>query len=157
MEKDAGGSHRGSGSTLLLVVILLGVGSRRLTRLLTVALTRTALSSPKTHENEPDGTSISADTVFVTGSILERMPFLSVSIHTLSALVAIPPSLLAGPRGRVATTRFVLMSAGDLVLSPLFGTKLLPNPEAKPEHGRLPTSMARTTLVVFVSRRFIVV
>src|SRR5438093_5127474 len=141
MEPAPAVRNRGSGPTLILSVTLLVFGSTRLTRLFSVLLTHTALSSPKTHENEPDGTSISADTVFVTGSILERMPFLSVSIHTLSALVAIPPSLLAGPRGRVATTRFVLMSAGDLVLSPLFGTKLLPNPDANPEHGRFATSM----------------
>src|SRR5213592_705657 len=111
MEPAPAVRNRGSGPTLILSVTLLVFGSTRLTRLFSVLLTHTALSSPKTHENEPDGTSISADTVFVTGSILERMPFLSVSIH------------------------------------------MLPNPDAKPEHGRLPTSMARTTLLVFVSRR----
>ena len=91
--------------------------------------------------------------MFVVGSILERMPFLSVSIQTLSELVAIPPSLSAGPYGKEATTRFVLISMRDRVLSPQFGTQMLPNPAANPEHGRLPTSITAATVFVFTSRR----
>src|SRR5947208_1432437 len=65
MEPAPAVRNRGSGPTLILSVTLLVFGSTRLTRLFSVLLTHTALSSPKTHENEPDGTSISADTVFV--------------------------------------------------------------------------------------------
>src|SRR5215831_9246115 len=94
--------------------------------------------------------------LFVAGSIRERTPFLSVSIQTESMLVAIPPSLLAGAKGRVALTLFVFVSMRDIVLSPQFGTQILPKPQASPEHGRLPTSTAATTVLVFTSRRWTV-
>src|SRR5438552_1424325 len=44
----------------------------------------------------------------------------------------------------------------ESVLSPQFGTQTLPKPHASPEHGRLPTSTAVTTVLVFTSRRWTV-
>src|SRR5262249_51385851 len=128
-------------------------GSTRDKRLFSVLLIQIAPSSPRTQANDPEGTSISALTLFVCGSIRERTPFLSVNIQTLSVVVAMPPSLLAGPSGRVATTLLVLMSTRESVLSPQLGTQMLPKPATKPEHGRFPTSIAATTVFVFASRR----
>src|SRR5206468_3920774 len=105
------------GPTGIVSVTALVLGSTRDTRLFSVLLIQMAPSSPRTHAKEPAGTWISAIDFSVFGSIRVRTPFLSVSIQMLSALVASPPSLSAGPYGRVATTRLVLMSTRDKVLS----------------------------------------
>src|SRR6267143_205951 len=117
---------RGRDPTSTLSVRRFVFGSTRTTMLFSVLETQTAPSSPATQVNEPDGTCISATTLFVSGSILERMPLRSLSIHTLSALVAIPPSLSAGPAEIVAATSFVFISTRESVWSPQFGTHMLP-------------------------------
>ena len=72
-------------------------GSTRDTLLCSLLTTQMAPSSPRTQTGEPEGTVISAITLFVFGSILESTPFRSLSIQTLSALAVNPPSLFAGP------------------------------------------------------------
>src|SRR4029450_11512828 len=89
----------------------------------------------------------------LAGSIRVSTPFLSVNIQTESVLVAMPPSLSAGPHGRVATTLLVFVSMRDRVLSPQLGTQILPKPATRPEHGCLPTSTTAATVLVFTSRR----
>src|SRR6202007_111203 len=97
--------------------------------------------SPYRTAAEPGGTSTAAQTEFVFGSMRESFPLGSVTSQTASSLVAMPPSLSAGPAGTVAITALVLMSTREIVLSPQFGTQMLSNPAAKPEQGRLPTAM----------------
>src|SRR5438552_3080111 len=156
MEPPPAVRKRGCGPVGIVSVTVFVFGSTRDTRLFSVLLIQIAPSSPKTHAYEPDGTLISAVRWFVAGSILERMPVLSVSIHTLSALVASPPSLCAGPYGHVATTLFLLMSTRESVLSVQLGAQMLPKPAARPEHGRFPTSIVAATVFVFTSSLWIV-
>src|SRR5450432_1134271 len=102
---------------------------------------------------ELGATAISAVTLLPTGSMRESTPLASVTSHTASGLAAIPPSLWDGEIGSVAVTWLVLRSMRESVLSPQFGTQMLPNPSASPEHGCLPTAMAATTVLVFGSSR----
>src|SRR5580700_8772619 len=81
------------------------------------------------------------------------VPFLSVSIQTLSGLVASPPSESAMPMGNVAVTLLVLRSTRERLWSPQFGTQRLSKPIARPEQGALPTVMVSTTLLVLGSIR----
>src|SRR6267142_2899104 len=144
---------RGRDPVSTLSVTRFVFGSTRATRLFSVLDTQIAPSSPTTQANEPEGTCISATTLFVSGSIRDRIPFRSLSIHTLSALVAIPPSLSAGPAEIVAATSFVFISTRESVWSPQFGTHMLPKPAASPEHGFFPTSTVAITLFVLGSSR----
>src|SRR5262245_14414381 len=153
MEPPPAVRKRGCGPMGIESVTVLVLGSTRVRTLFPVLLIQIAPSSPSTHAKDPEGTLISAVREFVVGSILERIPLPSVSIHTLSVLVASPPSLLAGPYGSVAMTRLDWTSTRDSVLSMQLGTQMLPKPAARPEHGRLPTSIAATTVLVFTSSR----
>src|SRR5262245_57490341 len=128
MEPAPAVRKRGCGPVGIVSVTVLVLGSTRERTLFSVLLIQIAPSSPRTQANDPEGTLISAVRWFVTGSILERIPPLSVSSQTLSALVASPPSLCAGPYGRVATTRLVLISTRESVLSVQLGTQILPKP-----------------------------
>src|SRR5262245_18783981 len=112
-----------------------------------------AAPSPNVRPAEPAGTVISAITLFSFGSMRETTPLGSLTTHTLPPPTAIPPSLAAGPTGIVASSSLVTIDTREMVLSPQFGTQMLSNPAAKPEHGRLPTVIAFTTVLVFGSSR----
>src|SRR6202046_5543061 len=86
----------------------------------------------------------------------DKTPLASVTIHTASGLAAMPPSLCEGVAAMVAVTSFVLMSTRETVLSPQLGTQMLPKPAARPEHGRRPTVIAASTLLVLGSSRWMV-
>src|SRR5215467_7070560 len=142
--------NRGRGPTEIVSVTALVFASTRVTTLFSGLLTQIAPSA-KTGATDPGATAISADTVFVAGSIRESVPLMSVHIQTASGDTAIPPSLLATPTGIVATSSLVLISTrasagltpfSTFGRSPQSGTQTLPNPAASPEQGRLPTSMA---------------
>src|SRR4029077_13807951 len=94
-------------------------------------------------------------TVPVVGSIRLSVPFLSVTIQTLSLLTVIPPSGPAGPTGSVAMILFLSAStrtsAGFL---PHSGTQRLPNPIARPEHASPDKLTFETTLLVAGSIRW---
>src|SRR5580704_14382979 len=81
------------------------------------------------------------------------VPSLSVSIQTLSGLVARPPSESAIPIGTVAVILLVLRSTRERLWSPQFGTQRLSKPIASPEQGAWPTVMVSTTLLDFGSIR----
>src|SRR6185436_6280277 len=98
------------GPTAIVSVTRFVFGSTRDTLLCSLLTTHAAPSSPNTTTGEPEGTSISATTLLVLGSIRERIPFRSLSIQMLPAPAASPPSLLAGPTGIVAETVLVAMS-----------------------------------------------
>src|SRR5688572_3994625 len=104
MEPPPAVRNRGRGPVAIVSVTVFVFGSTRVRTLLSVLLIQIAPSSPSTAANEPDGTVISAATLFVAGSILDKVPFGSLIIHTASGLAARPPSLWAGPTGIVATT-----------------------------------------------------
>src|SRR5215468_7166566 len=117
------------------------------------------------HETDPGATMISAAILLVFGSTRVSVLLPSLTTQTASALVVRPPSLLAMPIGIVATTALVLMSTrasaglapfSTFGRSPHSGTHTLPNPAARPEHGRLPTSMFAATVLVFMSSRWTV-
>src|SRR5690349_12598255 len=116
-------------------------------------------------ETEPGATSISAATLLVAGSMRESTPLMSVTTQTASGLAVRPPSLLAMPTGMVAVTWLALGSMrategftpfSTLGRSPQSGTQMLPKAAARPEHGRLLTSMVATTSLVWMSRRWTV-
>src|SRR5580693_3450702 len=86
----------------------------------------------------------------------DRTPLASVTIHTASGLAAMPPSLCEGVAATAATTALVLMSTRETTFSPQLGTQMLPKPAASPEHGRRPTVIAASTLLVLGSSRWIV-
>jgi hypothetical protein len=75
-------------------------------------------------------------TLFVDGSIRLSVPSLSVTIQTLSSLVAIPPSGAAGGIGSVALIVFLAASTRTRAgFFPQTGTQMLPNPKARPEQA----------------------
>src|SRR5262245_29815457 len=122
----------------------------RVNTLVSVPVTQTA-PSPKATVNEPAGTWISATTLFVAGSILARVPFLSVTSQMLPAPAAKPPSESAIPIGIVAVTFPSLRSTRASVLSPQMGIHKLPKPVARPEQGLFPTVIVPITLLDFGS------
>jgi hypothetical protein len=78
------------------------------------------------------------------GSILERVPFLSVIIHTASVPAAMAPSLSATGAEIREITAFVAASTRSTRPSWQLGDQMLPNPTAKPEQGDLLTGMVAT-------------
>src|SRR5262245_17198395 len=109
--------------------------------------------SPNVTPADPAGTVTSAITLLSFGSMRETTPLGSLTTHTVPPPTAIPPSLAAGPTGIVATTSLVAIETREIVLSPQFGTQMLSNPAASPEHGRLPTVIVFTTVLLFGSSR----
>src|SRR6266700_1684983 len=85
----------------------------------------------------------------VAGSMRASVPLLSVTIQMLPAPAAMEPSVLPMAQGMVAVTLPVLRSTRESVWSPQLGTQRLPNPAARPEHGRFPTSIVPAAALVF--------
>ena len=104
--------------------------------------------------NEPAGIEICCRTVFVVGLIRLSVPFLSVTIQTLSAPAVIPPSGPGGAMGSVALIVFltasIRTSAGFL---PQSGAQMLPNPDARPEQASPDTPTLAMILFVAGSTR----
>src|SRR5262245_24004156 len=69
------------------------------------------------------------------------VPFLSVTIQTLSAPVTIDPSDSPTPAFNVAAVDVLFRSTREIVWSPQLGTQRLPKSAARPEHGSLPTAI----------------
>ena len=82
------------------------------------------------------------------------MPFLSVTIQTLSSLAVIPPS---GPAGGIGSVAVILFLAASMRTSsgffPQSGTQMLPNPEASPEQASPETLIVATIRLVAGSIR----
>src|SRR5258708_18132064 len=89
-----------------------------------------------------------ATSLFVSGSMRARRPFLLVAIHTLPSPVVTPPSESAGPATIRATIFPVFESTRSQAYAPQLGTHTLPNPDASPEQG---LSMLTIRLVRFVT------
>src|SRR5580704_6416325 len=130
------------------------LGSTPVSRFLSGVVIHTA-PSPYVAPAEFGGTSTSATILLLAGSMRDKTPLASVTIHTASGLAAMPPSLCEGAAAMVAVTSFVLMSTRETTFSPQLGTQMLPKPAARPEHGRRPTVMAASTLFVLGSSRWI--
>src|SRR5271165_629732 len=113
--------------TAISSVTRLAFGSTRATTLRSGELTHTALA-PKVHATDPAGTSIVFTTWFVFPSIRDNSPFLSVTIQTLPAPVAIPPSESAGPALIVASIAPVSGLNRTSLCSLQLGDQMLPNP-----------------------------
>ena len=71
----------------------------------------------------------------VAASIRVSSPLAEVTIQTLPAPVAMPPSESAGPAGMTACAAPVSALTRTTLLSPQLGIHKLPKPTAKPEHG----------------------
>src|SRR5262245_4469181 len=75
--------------------------------------------------------------------------------QTLPAPVAIVASQLLYPVANVAVTSLVFRSIRDRVVSSQIGTQRLPKPATSPALGFFPTGMIAAMVLVFASRRTI--
>src|SRR5580700_9728894 len=94
--------NRGVGPTGIFASTFSLLASTRVKRLFFVLVTQTAPPS-NTAVNEPAGIGILEITLFVAGSIRERIPVASDGIQTLPAPAVIPPSVFATPAGMDTT------------------------------------------------------
>ena len=124
--------HRTTGISLTTLSV---AGSTRTTVPPVLELTQ-IVSFPKTGLNDPAGRRMSAVTVFVPGSMRARSVYVDVTIQTLPAPTAMPPSSSAGPLadGRLWCTRLCI-NADDRVVA------TTRNPQAAEAHHQPSTRL----------------